>query len=97
MIRHIVLFTLREGVSADDERVRSAFAELEKLRDQIGLIREWEVGRNFSGRPIAVDCALNSSFDTREDLDAYVGHEAHQAVVVLLKEISTWVLCDYVI
>ena len=77
MIRHIVLFTLREGVSADDERVRKAFADLEELRDKIGLIREWEVGRNFSGRPIAVDYALNSAFDSREDLDAYIGHQAH--------------------
>jgi plasmid stabilization system protein ParE len=97
MIRHIVLFTLREGVAAADERVRNAFAELEGLHDKIGLIREWEVGRNFSGRPIAVDYALNSTFDSREDLDAYIGHEAHQAVVVLLKEVCTWVLCDYVI
>ena len=95
MIRHIVLFTLKPGVAAEDDRVRRAFAELEALEGRIDLIREWEVGRNLSDRPIAVDFALNSSFDSEGDLAAYIGHEAHQAVVGLLKEVCTWVLCDY--
>ena len=31
------------------------------------------------------------------DLDAYISHEKHQAVVALLRDVCTWVLCDYVI
>jgi hypothetical protein len=95
MIRHIVLFTLKDGISGDDERVRKAFDELGNLKARIDFIRDWEIGDNFSERPIAVNYGLNASFDTEEDLTRYIGHEAHQAVVVLLKEVCTWVLCDY--
>ena len=95
MIRHIVLFTLKDGISGDDERVRRAFDELRNLKGKIDVIRDWEVGENFSDRPIAVDFGLNSSFDTADDLACYIGHDAHQAVVGLLKEVCTWVLCDY--
>ena len=65
------------------------------MPDRIDTVRDWEVGDNFSGRPVAVDFALNCSFDTEEDLAGYLEHGAHQAVVSLLKEVCTWVLCDY--
>jgi len=95
MVRHIVLFSLKEGMSDSDAKVRRAFAELAGLKGKIGTIREWEVGRNFSGRPIAVDYALNSTFDNETDLAGYIDHKAHQEVVSLLKEVCSWVLCDY--
>lgn len=95
MIRHIVLFHLKDGLAGDDERVRRAFDRLGSLNSRIDFIREWELGENFSDRPIAVDYALNSTFDTKEDLARYIGHDEHQAVVGLLREVCTWVLCDY--
>ena len=32
---------------------------------------------------------------TRADLEAYGPHPAHQEVVVALREIAEWVICDY--
>ena len=34
-------------------------------------------------------------FATRADLDASGPHPAHQEVVVALREIAEWVICDY--
>jgi hypothetical protein len=95
MVRHIVLFALKEGITKEDGRVRKAFGELEQLDKRIATIRGWELGDNFSARPVAVDYALVSSFDTEEDLDGYIRHEAHQNIVARLKEVCTWVACDY--
>lgn len=95
MIKHIVLFDLKEGVEKDDPRVRRAFAELRALEGKISLIRQWEVGENFSDRPVATDFGLCSSFESAADLSAYVAHGAHREVVALLKEVCTWKVCDY--
>ena len=95
MIRHIVFFKIKEDVSRDDPKVAHVFAALRALPDKIEGIQQWEVGENFSDRPIAVDYALFSSFSNREDLARYIDHPAHREVVGLLKEVCTWQLCDY--
>ena len=95
MIRHIVLFKVREGVAKDDPRVGKALGALRRLGGRIQLIEEWEVGENFSPRPVAVDFSLLSSFATREDLSAYVEHSDHRDVVALLREVCTWQVCDF--
>ena len=95
MIRHIVLFELNDGVARDDPRVAKAFAGLRALEEKIPLIREWEVGENFSERPVAADFGLFSGFDSVSDLAAYVDHPAHREVVALLGEVCTWKVCDY--
>lgn len=97
MIKHIVFFKIREDVSRDDPRVERAFAALRALPGKIDVIQQWEVGENFSGRSIAVDYALFSSFRNREDLSLYIDHPAHGEVVGLLREVCSWQLCDYVI
>jgi hypothetical protein len=96
VITHIVFFKIREDVSRDDPRVRGVFASLQTLPDRIEGIQQWEVGENFSDRPIAVDYSLFSSFRSREDLARYIDHPAHREVVGLLQEVCTWQICDYV-
>ena len=96
MIRHIVLFKLKEGVAGEDERVARAFEVLRSLPGKIEGIESWEVGENFSERPIATDYALFSSFRDREGLSRYMDHSAHREVVALLAEVCTWQVCDYV-
>jgi hypothetical protein len=95
MIKHIVLFKVKEGVSGEDPRLLRAIATLRELEGEIGGIRSWEVGKNFSDRPIAADYALSSAFDSREDLARYIDHPAHREVVGMLKEVCTWQVCDY--
>jgi len=95
MIKHIVLFRVKEGVSGEDPRLLRAIGTLRELEGRIDGIRLWEVGKNVSDRPLAVDYALASAFGSREDLARYVDHPAHREAVEMLKEVCTWQVCDY--
>ncbi|MEV7993212.1 Dabb family protein [Streptomyces sp. NPDC086077] len=95
MIRHLVLFKLDEGVERDDPRVVEGVEAFRALDGRIDEIRSWELGWNFSDRPIAHDFAINSSFDDRAALGRYLEHPDHQAGVALWREFATWVIADY--
>ena len=97
MLRHIVIFKFSNGVTGDDPRVVEVYAQLARLPRLIPEVREWEQGRNISGRDIAYDLALCSSFESQEALQRYSDHPAHRAVVERLREICTWHIVDYVI
>lgn len=95
MITHIVLFKLKPGVTRDDPRVGDAIATLVAVRGHVEGIERWDCGWNFTERPIAYDFALDSTFRSRGDLDAYGPHPAHQQAIVKLREVMDWVLCDF--
>jgi hypothetical protein len=95
MLKHIVIFKYREGVVKDDPRVVAVYALLARLPAQIPEVCSWEQGYNVSGREIAYDLALYSSFADQEALQRYSDHPAHRAVVERLREISTWHVVDY--
>lgn len=95
MLRHIVMFKYRSGVGKDDPRVADAYARLARLPAQIPEVLAWEQGYNVSGRDIAHDLALCSSFEDQEALQRYSDHPAHRAVVELLHQICTWHVVDY--
>lgn len=95
MINHIVLLRLKPGFTRDDPRVREAITTLTSLREQIAGIERWDHGWNFTQRPVAYDFALDSTFRSRADLDAYGPHPAHQAAIMKLREVADWVLCDF--
>ncbi len=95
MFVHLVLIRLKPGVSRTDPRVAAwtaKFAALETACD--GIVR-FEHGWNVTDRPVAYDYGINMAFATHADLQAYGPHPAHQEVVVLLREIADWVICDY--
>lgn len=73
MVKHIVLYTLKEGVDKD-EAVKLIASVLEPLVGQIPGLRHLEIRRAFNG----MDYALYSEFDSREALEAYAGHPLHQ-------------------
>ncbi len=95
MIRHLVLFKLKPGVTRDDPLVARWMALIEALPRQIPTSVDWELGWNITDRPIAYDFALNSSFRSREDLAAYLPHPDHQAMAAVAKQVADWVICDY--
>jgi len=97
MLRHIVMFKFRAGVSREDPRVADAFERLARLPSQIPEVRAWEQGYNVSGRDIAYDFALCSAYENQGALDVYSDHPAHRAVVERLCEICTWHVVDYVV
>jgi hypothetical protein len=90
MIRHLVLFKLKDFSSAEDKRkaVETVKAELVKLKDKITVIREFEVGINVGENPSAFDVSILSSFNSWEDLLIYQDHPVHQAFIVFNKNYS---------
>jgi hypothetical protein len=97
MLRHIVVFKYRNGVTRDDPRVAEVYTQLAQLPGRIPEVLSWEQGLNVSGRDIAYDLALCSSFENQAALQRYSDHPAHRAVVELLREICTWHVVDYII
>ena len=73
MVRHIVLYTLKEGVDKD-AAVAIVAAQLEPLVGKIPGLRRMEIRRCFNG----CDYCLYSEFDSAEDVPAYRAHPLHQ-------------------
>lgn len=90
MIRHIVLFKLREFPNPQEKMAAAETlkAELMKLKSKIPVIVEFEVGINFSMDPSAWDVTINSTFRSREDLEIYRLHPDHQAFILFNKNYS---------
>lgn len=73
MVKHIVLYTLKEGVDKD-EAVKLIASVLEPLVGQIPGLQHMEIRRAYNG----MDYALYSEFESREALAAYAKHPLHQ-------------------
>ena len=72
MVKHIVLYTFKEGVEKDDA-VKLIASVLEPLVGKIPGLLHLEVRRAFSG----MDYALYSEFESREALEIYASHPLH--------------------
>ncbi len=72
MVKHIVMYTLKEGV--DKEAAVALIAScLEPLKGEISGLLHMEVRGAYQG----LDYALYSEFESREALAAYSKHPAH--------------------
>ncbi len=74
MVKHIVLYTLKEGVDKD-EAVAIIKGQLEPLVGVIPGLKHMEIRRAYNG----MDYALYSAFESREALTKYAEHPAHLA------------------
>jgi heme-degrading monooxygenase HmoA len=74
MVKHIVLYTLKEGVDKK-EAVAIIKAQLEPLVGVIPGLTHMEIRQAYNG----MDYALYSEFQSREALQNYAGHPAHLA------------------
>jgi hypothetical protein len=61
---------------------------LNALVDLIPNLKSMEVGVNFTVADRAFDLSLYSTFDTKEDLDAYATHPEHLKVVEFIKSVT---------
>ena len=91
MIKHIVFWKLADEADGHTkaenlERMRVA---IEAMLETVPGIVELEVGIDFEGSDAAWDVALYSAFETREALDAYQAHPAHEKVKELVARIRT--------
>ena len=73
MVKHIVLYTFKDGVNKDDA-VKLIASVLEPLVGKIPGLLHMEIRRAFNG----MDYALYSEFESREALTAYVTHPLHE-------------------
>lgn len=73
MVKHIVLYTLKEGVDKD-EAVKIVAENLEPLVGRIPGLLKMEIRRCFHG----CDYALYSEFEKPENVPAYRAHPLHQ-------------------
>ena len=96
MIKHIVLWRLRE--TADDRTVVFARIKqaLEAQRGRVPGLLKMEAGLNVSGARRAVDFALYSEFSDRAALDAYHRHPAHMETRAIVDPLAAehWIV-DY--
>ena len=93
MVKHIVLYTLKEGVNKE-EAVAIIAQQLEPLVGKIPGLKRMEIRLAFNG----MDYALYSEFESREALEAYAVHPLHQeAKKHFFHFIDKRVAADYVV
>ena len=72
MVKHIVLYTFKDGVNKEDA-VKLIASVLEPLVGKIPGLLHLEIRRAFNG----MDYALYSEFENRESLIEYASHPLH--------------------
>ncbi len=91
MVKHIVLYTLKDGVDKD-EAVKMIASCLEPLVGKIPGLTHLEVRRAYNG----MDYALYSEFESREALAAYAVHPLHlEAKTHFTHLLNSRVAADY--
>ena len=91
MVKHIVLWKLREDVDRQEAHtvLRDAFAV---LADSVQGMESWSMSLSFDG----YDIALETVFQDREALDRYIVQPEHVEYKKLPEQYRTdRVLCDY--
>ena len=74
MVKHIVVYTLKEGVNKP-EAIEIVRSQLEPLVGVIPGLTKMEIRRAYQG----MDYALYSEFESRQALADYAIHPAHLA------------------
>jgi hypothetical protein len=90
MLRHIIMFKLKESTSTPEGRKMAEIVkkELEKLKDNIHVIKNLEVGINVINAPHSFDVVLTVDFDQPDHFEIYKFHPAHQAFIEFNKNYS---------
>lgn len=79
MIRHVVFFEFKDGVS--QKEIDAMEAALRALPDAIDTIEAYTVGPDIGLSEVAVDFAVVADFATPEGYLTYRSHPAHFAAV----------------
>jgi hypothetical protein len=91
MIKHIVMWTLKDEAEGRDKAANAAEmkARLLALPAKLPLAKELEVaiGEEVFASVPPTDIVLYSTFDTKEDLQTYAVHPLHLEVVDFIKKV----------
>lgn len=94
MLRHLVMFKLKPGVTRDDPRVLKAIDSIERMRHEIDVVESAELGWDLSGKPHAFDYATLWLLRDQVALEQYAAHPAHQKVLGETKDIFDAMIAD---
>ena len=97
-VRHVVLFQWKD--SATPQQIESVVAAFHELPGKIDLIKGYEHGHSQSveGLNAELDHAFVLTFDSFEDLRAYIDHPSHKEFVTKLRPVlERPVVVDYVV
>jgi antibiotic biosynthesis monooxygenase (ABM) superfamily enzyme len=93
MIDHLVFIAVREDASPED--VEDLISSIRGLKDSVPGVVDLSVGENFSPRSGGYTHGLFVRFETREDLQGYMEHPDHLAVVEKLDRLTSRIVADY--
>jgi hypothetical protein len=86
MIRHVVMFKLKPGVSVAQ---RDEWLEMSRrVHEQIDLVRAYSIGADLLHLPRSYDVAVVADFDSLDDVRAYADDPAHLSTVELSRSLS---------
>ncbi|ATB35623.1 hypothetical protein CYFUS_001037 [Cystobacter fuscus] len=94
MIRHIVLFKFKPGITWREPDALAAEQSSHQVGERVPDLLHWQAGRNISRRDIAHDFAVIGLLHDQEALQRYLDHPFHQESAARWREISTWVIAD---
>jgi hypothetical protein len=88
MVKHIVMLRLKDSAHGNDRATNARLIQqkIESLRGQIPGIVKLEVGLDWSATDQSADLVLYSEFESRQALDGYQAHPAHQAILPFIAE-----------
>lgn len=96
MIKHIVMWKLKDDLTNKDKISLEIRKQIEELKYKIDGIIDIEIGINFESSEQAYDIVLYSKFNSRESLDFYQNHEDHIKVAKFIKSVvKSRVVADY--
>ncbi len=92
MLVHVVLARFPDPADADE-----AARRLARLPDSIDVIRSLSVGRDVLQSERSYDLGWIIELDSREDLETYTVHPAHQEIANWIGQHRTDIaVCDFV-
>lgn len=84
MVKHIVMFKLKEKTQ---ENLKQVVDALQGMEGKIEVLKFIEVGQNFKESDRAFDVVLTTHFEDEEGLSTYIAHPVHEPVVALMRSL----------
>jgi hypothetical protein len=93
VIDHLVFLAANEDASPED--IEDLIASIRSLKESVPGVVDLSAGENFSPRSGGHTHGIFVRFETREDLQGYMQHPDHLAVVEKLDRLTTRIVIDY--
>jgi hypothetical protein len=93
VIDHLVFLAAREDASPQD--IEDLISSIRSLKDSVPGVVDLTVGKNFSERSGGYTHGLFVRFESVEDLQGYLKHPDHLAVVEKLDRLTDRIVVDY--